>query len=78
MSDIAESAIQAALVDRLIKPDLGWRFVVGTALDRTMDAVLIESEVVAALLRLNPAIAEKPERVDEVLPPARHRSRSPR
>ena len=68
MSDIAESAIQAALVDRLTKPDLGWRFVAGGALDRTADAVLIESEVVAALRRLNPAIAEKPERVDEVLP----------
>ena len=68
MSDIAESAIQAALVDRLTKPDLGWRFVAGGALDRTADAVLIESEVAAAFRRLNPAIAEKPERVDEVLP----------
>jgi type I restriction enzyme, R subunit len=68
MSDIAESAVQAALVDRLTKPDLGWRYVAGAALDRTTDAVLIESDVVAALLRLNPAIAEKPERVDEVLP----------
>ena len=38
MSDIAESAIQAALVDRLTKPDLGWRFVAGGALDRTTDA----------------------------------------
>jgi type I restriction enzyme R subunit len=68
MSDIAESAIQGALVDRLTKPDLGWRFVAGTALDRTTDAVLVESEVVAALRRLNPAISEKPDRVDEVLP----------
>jgi type I restriction enzyme R subunit len=68
MSDIAESAVQAALVDRLTKPDLGWRYVAGATLDRTSDAVLIETEVVAALRRLNPAIAEKPERVDEVLP----------
>ncbi len=68
MSDIAESAVQAALVDRLTKVDLGWRFVAGGALDRTNDAVLIESEVVAAFRRLNPTIAEKPERVDEVLP----------
>ena len=68
MSDIAESAVQAALVDRLTKADLGWRFVAGGALDRTNDAVLIEPEVVTALRRLNPAIAEKPERVDEVLP----------
>jgi type I restriction enzyme R subunit len=63
-----ESAVQDALIDRLTKPDLGWRYVAGAALDRTTDAVLIESEVVAALMRLNPAIAEKPERVDEVLP----------
>jgi len=68
MSDIAESAVQAALVDRLTRPDLGWRFVAGSALDRTPDAVLVESEVVAALRRLNPAIAARPERVDEVLP----------
>ena len=68
MNDIAESAIQAALVDRLTKPDLGWRFVAGGALDRTTDAVLVESEVNIALRRLNPAISAKPERVDEVLP----------
>ena len=68
MSDIAESAVQAALVDRLTKPEIGWRYVAGAALDRTTDAVLIESEVVAALMRLNPAIAARPERVDEVLP----------
>ncbi|HEY5482769.1 MAG TPA: HsdR family type I site-specific deoxyribonuclease [Propionibacteriaceae bacterium] len=68
MSDIAESAVQDALVDRLTKPDLGWQYVAGAALDRTTDAVLIESEVVAALCRLNPAISEKPDRVDEVLP----------
>jgi type I restriction enzyme R subunit len=68
MSDIAESAVQAALVDRLTKPDLGWRFVAGAAIDRTTDAVLVESEVIAALRHLNPAIAAKPERVDEVLP----------
>lgn len=68
MSDIAESAVQAALVDRLTKPDLGWRLVAGGALSRPNDAVLIESEVVAALRRLNPAIADKPERVNEVIP----------
>ena len=68
MSHIAETAVQAALVDRLTKADLGWRFVAGGAVDRTNDAVLIESEVVSALRRLNLTIAERPERVDEVLP----------
>ena len=32
MSDIAESAVQAALVERLTRPDFGWRFVAGVAL----------------------------------------------
>jgi type I restriction enzyme, R subunit len=68
MSDIAESAVQAALVERLTRRDLGWRSVPGPELDRPLDAVLIESELVAALVRLNPSIAERPGRVDEVLP----------
>ena len=68
MSTIGESSVQAALVDRLTRPDLGWCFVPGARLDRTPDAVLVESEVVAALVRLNPLIAEDPGRVDEVLP----------
>ncbi len=68
MSTIAESSVQAALVDRLTKPDLGWRSIPGVQLDRTPDAVLVESEVVAALVRLNPLVAEQPSRVDEVLP----------
>lgn len=68
MSDIAESAIQAALVARLAQIDLGWRFAAGGRLDRTSDGVLVESEVASALRRLNPAIAARPERVDEVLP----------
>ena len=68
MSGIGETSVQAALVDRLTKADLGWRFVAGGALDRTNDAVVVESEVVSALRRLNPALAEAPERVDEILP----------
>lgn len=68
MSDIDEASIQSALVGRLRKPDLGWRLVPGNALDRTTDAVFVEADVTAALRRLNPPIAEHPERVDEVLP----------
>jgi type I restriction enzyme R subunit len=71
MTEIAETAVQAALVERLTQEDLGWRFVAHTALDRPLDAVLIESEVLSALRRLNPLIADKPERVDEVLPMVR-------
>ncbi len=68
MSGIAETAVQAALVARMTQPDLGWRFVAHADLGRSLDAVVIESEVAAALRRLNPALAECPERVDEVLP----------
>jgi type I restriction enzyme R subunit len=68
VSGIAESSVQRALVDRLSKPDLGWRFVAGKDLDRQLDGVFIESEVIDALKRLNPVIAAQPDRVDEVLP----------
>jgi len=68
MNDIAETAVQAALVERLAKPDLDWTFIPGSSLDRPLDSVLLEPDVIATLIRLNPAIAEKPERVDEVLP----------
>lgn len=68
MSDLAESAVQAALVDRLTKRDLGWRVAPPADLPRQLDGVLLEEHVSEALIRLNPVIAEKPERIDEVLP----------
>lgn len=66
--ELAESAVQAALVDRLTKPDLGWRFVAAGDLPRQLDGVLLEDHVADALARLNPVIAERPERIQEVLP----------
>jgi len=71
MTEIKEAAVQDALVERLTRPDLGWDFWPGASLDRPSDAVLVESEVVAALHRLNPAIAAAPDRVNEVLPKLR-------
>ena len=71
MTELSEAAVQAALVERLSRRDIGWHFVPGASLDRPPDAVMIESEVVAALRRMNPAIAAQPERVDEVLPKLR-------
>lgn len=68
MSNIVEAAVQAALVERLTRPDLGWTFVAGPVVHRSLDSVLVESDVIAALTRLNPAIAEEPDRVDEALP----------
>lgn len=65
------STVQAAVVGRLTRPDLGWVHVPGRELDRTPDMPLVESEVTEALLRLNPTIAEAPERVEEILPQLR-------
>ncbi len=62
---INEAAVQAALVERLTT--LGWRFVPGADLDRQLDDVIVESEVTAALLHLNPVIAAHPERAQDVL-----------
>jgi type I restriction enzyme R subunit len=53
--------------DRLAKPDLGWTLVAGKDLDRKLSDVLIESSVRNALIRLNPEIAAKPDRADEVI-----------
>ena len=38
---INESALQAALVERLSEPDLGWRFVEGVHLLRALDDVMV-------------------------------------
>jgi type I restriction enzyme, R subunit len=67
----AERTVQDALIDRLTQSDLGWRHVRGEELARTHDQALVEQAVVAALVRLNPVIAEERSRVDEVLPKLR-------
>ena len=67
MSGFSESStVQAWLVDRLARH--GWNPVVAESLPRTDTEVLCEDWLVEALIRLNSAIAEAPERVDEVLP----------
>jgi type I restriction enzyme R subunit len=45
----------------------GWQFVPAVELPRRINEVFIEEYTRQALIRLNPAIAEKPERADEVL-----------
>jgi len=62
------STIQAAVRDRLSQGDLGWAYVPADQLEREEMSALIESDVIDALLRLNPSIAAHPERVDEILP----------
>jgi type I restriction enzyme, R subunit len=65
------STTQAAVVDRLTQPDIGWQFVTAGDLARDNTDVLIEADVVEALQRLNPLIAQKHELVNEVLPKLR-------
>lgn len=65
------NTVQAAILDRLSKQDLGWQFVAHEDLPRFLDGVMLEPEVSSALERLNPAIAEEPDRVMDVLPKLR-------
>lgn len=65
------STIQAAIIARAAMADLGWTYMPGDRLDRAVTDVAIEADLVDALIRLNPLIAEKPERVGEILPQLR-------
>lgn len=63
--EIVESAVQAALVDRLRA--VGWKVHAREDIPRAIDDVMAEDWVTDALVRLNPAIAEGPERAQDVL-----------
>jgi type I restriction enzyme R subunit len=68
MSSFTEqNTVEDLVRDRLARPDLGWRFVAGKDLDRSLDSVVVESALRKALLRLNPEIAAEPDRADEVI-----------
>ena len=47
--------------------DLGWQYIPGPALPRTTSDVFVEPSLRSALIKLNPEIAEQPDRADEVL-----------
>ena len=51
----------------LARRGAGWHFVPPAVLPRQPQEVLVEAYVRDALIRLNPAIAEKPDRADEVI-----------
>jgi type I restriction enzyme R subunit len=59
------SVVQKPVIDLLVEN--GWTHIPGSALKRDRTAVIVESEVRAALIRLNPLIAASPDRADEVL-----------
>jgi len=61
---------EANSVEEFIVSDLkslGWSVVHGRDLDRAIDDVLLNQEVVDALIRLNPAIAARPEFADDMI-----------
>lgn len=67
MTGIGElNSVQAPLVKALAQA--GWMHVPGKELNRTFEEPFVESDLVEALVRLNPTIAEDPERADEILP----------
>jgi len=61
-----ESNTVEAFVRDLLK-SIGWTFVDRDTLPRQQQDVIVESHLREALLRLNPTIAERPERADEVI-----------
>lgn len=70
MSGMGElNSVQAPIVKALV--GAGWTHVPGDDLDRPLEQPFVEPEVIDALVRLNPAIAEDPDRVDEILPALR-------
>jgi len=76
--DILAGPQRAAAVDRVAEASVvyaaglalrgvGWHFVRAQDLPRRVQDVFVEAYVRQALIRLNPTIAERPERADEVL-----------
>ena len=66
MSGVAERVVQDGISERL--GGLGWELTLDDAeLGRPVDEVFRLGELESALVRLNPEVAERPERVQEVL-----------
>jgi type I restriction enzyme R subunit len=63
---VDEQDLQCDIVERLV--GLGWTHAPAHLMGRDETAVLHEPDLIDALIRLNPVIADRPDRVDEVLP----------
>ena len=59
------SVVETLLLERM--GSNGWSYVYGPNLQRSTTDVLVEPEVISALVRLNPEIAEDSARADEVI-----------
>ena len=62
---INEKTIQNGIASEIQK--LGWKLADDETLGRPVDGVFLFDDLEAALIRLNPEIAEKPERAEEVV-----------
>jgi type I restriction enzyme, R subunit len=65
-----QNSVEDFLRNRLTRSDHGgiaWKFSSGKELERREEDVLLAKELREALIRLNPDVAARPERVDEVL-----------
>jgi len=60
-----ENTVEDYIRDLLVK--MGWKFIPRENLPRQEQEVLVEEHLKNALIKLNPEIAEKPERSDEIL-----------
>ena len=60
-----DNTIEQLVITTLSKN--GWKYISAENLDREHSDVMVESMVKDALIRLNPEIAEEPERADEVI-----------
>src|SRR3989339_845895 len=60
-----QNTVEDYIKDLLVK--MGWKFIPREKLPRQEQEVLVEEHVKNTLIKLNPEIAEKPERADEIL-----------
>ena len=60
-----ENTVEQLIIDSC--ESLGWKYVAGPELPRQQGDVFVDSQLRDALTRLNPEIAEQPDRADEVI-----------
>lgn len=63
----SESNTIEAMILETLSTKLGWKYISAQNLPRQTGEVFVEPMVRAALIRLNPEIADKPDRADEVI-----------
>ena len=65
-ANTVEAFVRDVLCGTPTRKGLGWEFISHTDLPRSKTDVLVDSHLRDALIRLNPEIAQQPDRADEV------------